>query len=188
MSMPTQSKIALDRYLGSILIFFLNPVARLLGFLFHRDHTLPVRGDILVIKMLGGGSLVMAFPTLLGIRRAYPAVKIRILTTESVKAFAETLGLFDEILVVDDRSIFGLIATTARHIYRSVGTDTVIDLEIYSYLSTVLSILTLARNRLGFFLKNRAFGRSCIRIAFCLIRVRPFTAITIASRPCSGPT
>jgi ADP-heptose:LPS heptosyltransferase len=155
MSMSTQSKIALDRHLGSFLIFLLNPVARLLGFLCRRDHALPVRGDILVIKMLGGGSLVIAFPALLGIRRAYPAIRIRILTTQAVKPFAESLGLFDEILAVDDRSFGGLIASTLRHLRCSVGTDTVIDLEIYSYLSTVLSILTLARNRLGFFFEER---------------------------------
>jgi ADP-heptose:LPS heptosyltransferase len=155
MSMSTQSKIALDRYLGSFLIFILNPLARLLGYFFRRDHALPVRGDILVIKMLGGGSLVIAFPALLGIRRAYPDRKIRILTTQAVKPFAETLGLFDEILAVDDRSALGLIVSTLRHLRRSLGADTVIDLEIYSYLSTVLSILTLARNRLGFFFEER---------------------------------
>jgi ADP-heptose:LPS heptosyltransferase len=155
MSMSTQSKIALDRYLGCALIFLLNPIARLLGYLFGRDHSLQVRGDILIIKMLGGGSLVMAYPALLGIRRAYPANKIRILTTQAVKPFAETLGLFDEILAVDDRSVFRLILSNLRHLRRSFGTDTVIDLEIYSYLSTVLSILTLARNRLGFFFEER---------------------------------
>jgi ADP-heptose:LPS heptosyltransferase len=157
MSMSTQSQIALDRYLGGFLIFTLNPVARLLGYLFRRDHTVKVRGDVLVIKMLGGGSLVMAGPSLLGIRRAHAGVKMRLLTTEPVKPFAQTLGVFDEILALDDRSFGRLVATGLRHLVSCFGTDTVIDLEIYSYISTVLSILTFARNRLGFFFEERGF-------------------------------
>ncbi len=151
-----QSKIALDRYLGGALIFVINPVARMLGYLLRRDHALAARGDILVIKMLGGGSLVMAFPALLGIRRAHPAVKMRLLTTEAVKPFAETLGLFDDILALDDRSFVRLIVSGLGHLHSYFGADTVIDLEIYSHLSTVLSILTLARNRLGFFFDERS--------------------------------
>src|SRR5262245_53768693 len=103
MSMSVKSKIALDRYLGGVLVFLFNFLARLLGRLLHRDHTLSVRGNITVIKVLGGGSLVMALPALLGIRRTYAAVKIRLLTTAGVKPFAETLGVFDEILILDDR-------------------------------------------------------------------------------------
>jgi len=154
MSMSTQAKIALDRRFGRCLILLLNPVARLLGYIFRRNHSLAVRGDILVIKMLGGGSLVMAFPALLGIRRAYPTIKMRVLTTQALKPFAETLGVFDEILAIDDRSVAGMVGSTLCHLSHLLGTDTVVDLEIYSYLSTVLSILTFARNRLGFFFEE----------------------------------
>lgn len=157
MSFSTRSKITVDRYLGGALIFLLNPFARLLGYFLHRDHSLTVRGDILVIKMLGGGSLVMAAPSLLGIRRAYPDAKMRLLTTGAVKPFAETLGVFDEVLVLDDRSFVRLVTSSLRQLCSCFGTDTVIDLEIYSYLSTILGIFTLARNRLGFFFEERGF-------------------------------
>jgi ADP-heptose:LPS heptosyltransferase len=157
MSMSTKSKIALDRYLGGALIFILNPLARILGRLLRRDHSPAVRGNILVIKMLGGGSLVMAAQSLLGIRRTYKSAKMRLLTTSAVKPFAETLGVFDEILVLDDRSFGRLVVSALRQLRSCFGTDTVIDLEIYSYLSTILAILTFARNRLGFFFEERGF-------------------------------
>lgn len=157
MGMSMKSKVALDRYLGGALIFLLNFAARLLGYLLHRDHALPVRGDITVIKVLGGGSLVIALPALLSIRRTYAAVKIRLVTTVAVKPFAETLGVFDEILVLDDRFFFGLVTSALRCLRACVGNDTVIDLEIYSYLSTVLSVFTGARNRLGFFFDEMGF-------------------------------
>ena len=154
MSMSMTSKVAWDRYLGGTLVYLLNFLARLLGYLLRRDHTLPARGDITVIKVLGGGSLVMALPALLGIRRKYPAVKMRLLTTAAVKPFAETLGVFDEILTLDDRSVVELAMSSLRCLRACYGSDTVIDLEIYSYLSTVLGIFTFARNRLGFFFEE----------------------------------
>jgi ADP-heptose:LPS heptosyltransferase len=157
MSLSTRSKITLDRYIGGALIVLFNPIARLLGYFAHRDHTLKVRGDILVIKLLGGGSLVMAGPSLLGIRRAHTGVKMRLLTTATVKPFAETLGVFDETLVLDDRSFGRLVVTGLSHLFSCWGTDTVIDLEIYSYISTVISIFSFARNRLGFFFEERGF-------------------------------
>ena len=157
MAMSVSSKIALDRYLGGVIIFFLNPIARLLGFLLRRDHALAVRGDIVVIKMLGGGSLVMALPALLGIRRKYPAIKMRLLTTEGVKPFGETLDVFDEILVLDDQSFVSLMMSGLRCLLACIWADTIIDLEIYSYLTTVLSILTLARNRIGFFFNEGGY-------------------------------
>src|SRR5262252_6180590 len=129
MAMSVSSKIALDRYLGGVIIFFLNPIARLLGFLLRRDHALAIRGDIVVIKMLGGGSLVMALPALLGIRRKYPAIKMRLLTTEGVKPFGETLDVFDEILVLDDQSFVSLMMSGLRCLLACIWADTIIDLE-----------------------------------------------------------
>jgi hypothetical protein len=153
-------------------------------FLLHRDHALSVRGDITVIKVLGGGSLVMALPALLGIRYTYPTVKIRLLTTGAVKPFAETLGVFDEILVLDDRSFVGLVTSSLRCLRTCFGNDTVIDLEIYSRLSTVLGIFTCARNRLGFFLKKWVFDTSSTHIAFFFIPHRRYTVTMTGSPAC----
>lgn len=155
--MPLRSLYVIDRYMGVPLIIFLNICARILGRILKRDHSLPVKGDILVIKMLGGGSLVMAFPALLGIRRAYPNVKMRLFTTGNVKPFAETLGIFDEIVAFESRSAATLIIGALHCIATSFGNDTVIDLEVYSYLSTVLSLLTCGRNRVGFFFEELGF-------------------------------
>jgi ADP-heptose:LPS heptosyltransferase len=145
-------KTRIDNVLGSVLILVLNPLAYLLGLLLRRDHGLRVQGDILVLKMLGGGSLVMAFPALLAIRRAYPDRCLSLLTTPAVKAFAETLGVFDRIHVIDDRSAMRLFRSGIACMWRCLGADTVIDLEVYSKLTTVLSLAVLGRNRVGFFI------------------------------------
>jgi hypothetical protein len=46
MSIPTQSKIAPNRYLGGSLNP-LNALARLFGYLLRRDHAPAIRGNIL---------------------------------------------------------------------------------------------------------------------------------------------
>jgi ADP-heptose:LPS heptosyltransferase len=155
--MSLKFMLAVDRYIGAVLIILLNYLARLLGFALKRDHDLHPKGDILIIKMLGGGSLVIALPALLGIRRAYPNVKMKLFATAGVKPFAETLGVFDEIIILDDGSLFTAIMSGFRCIYDCFGCDTVIDLEIYSHFSTVLSLLTCARNRIGFFFGEMGF-------------------------------
>lgn len=150
--MRLRAKTRIDNVLGGLLIFVLSPLAYLVGLLLRRDHRLQVRGEILVIKMLGGGSLVMAFPALLAIRGAYPGVGLSLLTTPAVRPFASTLGIFDRIHVVDDRSAPRLLASGLRCLRQCLGVDTVIDLEVYSKLTTVLSLVVLARNRIGFFI------------------------------------
>jgi ADP-heptose:LPS heptosyltransferase len=113
--------------------------------------------------MLGGGSLLLALPALLGLRRRHPRLPLTIVCGGSVRPFAETLGLFDRIEVVDDRrGLAGLLWSGGRVLASLLRrrVDTVLDLEIYSVLSTVFSSLTCARNRIGFYLENTYWRRN----------------------------
>jgi ADP-heptose:LPS heptosyltransferase len=150
----------LDYYLGGALIALGRPAAMLLGRLLRRDHDPAPRGDIVVLKLLGGGSLVLAAPALEGIKATHPSCRLLLVTTPGVAPFAELLGLFDEVNVLDDRSLARLVASAVRCWRRSHRVDTVIDLEVYSRLSTVWSLLTLARNRIGFYLETVFWRRN----------------------------
>jgi ADP-heptose:LPS heptosyltransferase len=151
-------KQRLDFYLGGLLILVLRPVVVLLGRLLRRSHELGVRGEICVVKLLGGGSLVLAFPALLGLRRRWPDRKLLLVCTPAVAPFAETLRVFDVLVVIDDTGPLRFAASVLRAWRRCLGVDTIVDLEVYSRLSTAFSALTCARNRLGFFL-HEAFWR-----------------------------
>ncbi len=148
-----------DRALGLPLLIALKPFVVAAGFLLGRDHDLRPRRRILVIKMLGGGSLVIALPALLGLRRAWPQLELTLVTTASVAPFARTLDVFDRILTIETRSPWRLLTTTLAALGRSLGADTVLDLEVYSKLTTVFSLMTLARNRLGFYLESVVWRR-----------------------------
>jgi ADP-heptose:LPS heptosyltransferase len=140
--------------MGSCGIFFLRPLATVLGKLLRRDHSLSVKDRIAVVKMLGGGSLVIALPALLGLRRKYPHVRLLLITTYSVKPFADALAVFDEIITVNDSSLITLLRGGFKAYCKIFRIDTILDFEVYSRLTTVLSTISCARNRIGFYLEN----------------------------------
>lgn len=149
-----RTKKFLDFLLGGIFIGLLKPFVMLLGRVLHRDHTPELRDRLAVIKLMGGGSLVIALPALLGLRTRYPHCHFTLVTTPAIAPFGEALGVFDEVIILDDRSIGRLIASTLSALQRLSGIDTVIDFEVYSRLTTVLSTLMRARNRVGFYLET----------------------------------
>jgi len=153
--MNLRAKQRLDAALGSTATFILKPLARLLGMLLKRDHDIRPRGDIVIVKMLGGGSLVLALPALMGLKRRYPDLRLRLVCTGATRQFAEMLGVFDEIISVEDGgSVFRLVQSGLRALFAVFRCDTIIDLEVYSRLSTVFCLMSFARNRICFYLES----------------------------------
>ncbi len=148
----------IDFYVGNFFIAFLKPVVSLFGMLMRRDHSFEPKENITFIKLLGGGSLVIAFPALLGLRKKYPNLKFNIVTTKGIAPFARSLNIFDNYFLIDYSSILQLILSSGKAYLRAFGTDTIIDLEVHSRLTTIFSVLTAARNRIGFYL-HEAFWR-----------------------------
>src|SRR5215471_4258371 len=153
-SMRLKVQQRLDYVLGGVGIFILKPLGVLLGNLLRRDHSLIIKDQVTVIKMLGGGSLVIALPALLGLRRKYPHLRLSLVTTSSLKPFADVLAIFDEILIVDHKALFKLCVSCMRLLRRLFRIDTILDFEVYSRLTTVFSTLTCARNRISFYLES----------------------------------
>src|SRR5947209_5475156 len=163
--MKIGDKQRVDRVLGPGLVLILRPLAQLAGRLFRRDHTSTPRGEIVFIKLLGGGSLLIALPALLGVRRRFPDLTLTLVCGSPVAPFAKLMGVFDRVEVMNDRAgAFALLASAAQIlcglIFRRV--DTVVDLEVYSQLTTVFSLLTLARNRIGFYVASTYWRRNVL--------------------------
>ena len=152
--MHLRTQRLIDNYVGGFAIAVLRPATMLLGSLLRRNHALEVRNEVVWIKMLGGGSLVLALPMLLGFRRAHPNVRMVLVTTPAVKPFAELLGVFDEYRVIDPGSVFTLMRTAFTAWFRTVRADCIVDLEVHSRLTTVFATLTMARNRVAFWLDH----------------------------------
>lgn len=158
--MKLTTKQKLDFYLGGAGILILRPLVMFIGMLMRRDHRLQPQKNLTFIKFLGGGSLIIAMPALLGLRKAYPTLTFTLITTKAVKPFADSLGVFDNIKVIDDTKPLSLLVSGFRALLHCLTHDTIIDLEVYSRLSAIFSLATLARNRIGFYLDSVIWRRS----------------------------
>jgi hypothetical protein len=144
--MQLRTKLIADYYVGGLLHVILKPAAIVLGKILRRTHSLSPCGTLTIVKMLGGGSLAIAYPSLLALRRTPGLRRFQVVTTPAVEPFARALGVFDEILVIRDGGVLELLVDGFGAIRRLFLSDAVIDLEIHSRLTTVFSLLTCARN------------------------------------------
>ena len=192
--MTVEDKQRVDRILGPWLLVLLRPFVRLAGKILRRDHSTTPRGEIVFIKLLGGGSLLIALPALLGVRQTFAHCKLTIVCASPVAPFAELIGIFDRIDVLNDRhGVFALIASAARILFALIRrrVDTIVDLEVYSQLTTVFSLLTLARNRIGFYVANTYWRRNILTHLVFFNRARGVfhfynaTARLLGARPAS---
>lgn len=149
--MNIRAKLLTDYYIGGTLQALLKPVTVLLGKILHRDHDLSLCSSLTFIKMMGGGSLVIAYPALLALKSSPQIKQLRLITTSAVKPFAEVLGVFDEIIVIRDNSALTLVADAVSALRKLYRCDAIVDLEIHSRLTTVFSVMTCAVNRVGFY-------------------------------------
>jgi len=143
-------KKKLDFWGGGLGLLVLYPFVRMVGILLRRDHSLTNPRHIAVLKILGGGSLLMIYPSLVAIKKKYPQTKISLVCGRSIKNFAEAYKLFDHIQVIDDRSALSFLKSglqTLVWLFREV--DVSVDLEIHSRMTTLITTVAMVKNRIG---------------------------------------
>lgn len=149
--MTFRAKQVADFWLGSVLLLALFVPVRGLGLLLRRNHALSQRRGCAVLKMVGAGSLFQAMPSLQAIRQEFPSGRFLLIGTRAVTGFAESFDWFDDCLVIDDSSLPRLIRSSLRALWIVAWRcDHLIDLEVHSRLTTVFSVFTAVRNRIGF--------------------------------------
>ncbi len=146
----------LDRYLGIPLCWILGPFLRVVRMERRRSNQHSAK-RILVIKLFGLGSIVLATPALTLIRNAFPTSRITFLTFEENRELAERLPLIDEVITIRRMSFFAFIGGTIRTVNRFFFRpfDVVYDFEFFSKYSTLLAGLSLAPTSVAFALPTR---------------------------------
>ncbi|OQP63041.1 glycosyltransferase family 9 protein [Niastella populi] len=160
MQLPANRK--LDKYIGYCLIILLVPITRLLGILLRKDHRLHQPPQhLLFIKLLGLGSLVVATESIQAMRQQYPNTRFILITDSNIADGIEPFQVFDDIWRVNTGSLSVTISTSVKYIIKTWRLQKlwVADLEVYSKLTTVYALLTLARNRFGFYLRPVFFRK-----------------------------
>ncbi len=152
MKFTLKQKQYIDTAIGLPLLYINKLFALFFGKILRRNHTLEITPEkIIVIKMLGWGSIIMASDSLISIKNKYPSASFEIICSASIAEGVIALRLFDKVHIVKDVTYIKTIVSSLQIISTFwKHTCWVIDLEVYSKLSSLLSLWTLAINRFGF--------------------------------------
>jgi ADP-heptose:LPS heptosyltransferase len=152
--MKLQTQRFIDRWVGQLLCAVVSAWVRLMG-LFGAPALLGTAPkNILVILLSEMGSIVLAGPMFAQLRRQYPGAAIHILQLKKNQEVSKLLQLTqaENMHSLDDSSGGSLIRdilTISLHM-RRLGLDAVIDCELFSRVSALLSFSTGAPVRVGF--------------------------------------
>ena len=146
-----------DYWLGIPLCFLLsclNATLKLFGFKKTKRNALPKK--ILFIKLSELGAIILAYPLLKRAMEEYPGVKLSFVTFEKNRSIFELLGNIvedDNILTIQEDSISVFIRDTFKIVKKMVKerADTIFDLELFSRFTAILTFLSQADKKIGFY-------------------------------------
>jgi lipopolysaccharide heptosyltransferase II len=155
--------LAIDRWVGGLLcvsLLVLSPLFR------RRPEAARLAAEdvrkILVVKMWGIGSIVLASPLLEELRRRHPRARIDFVT------LAENQGILDFYPQIDGRYTPDLGGGVLRFLWQTAGAlrrirreryDLLLDLEFFTRFTAIFSLLAGARQSHGFSSKGSWRGR-----------------------------
>jgi ADP-heptose:LPS heptosyltransferase len=144
-----------DYHVGIPVCYFFSLLHTLSRLLLRKDRTVKNPRKILFIKLFGMGTIVLATPAIKRCRELYPEAECSFLT------FSENTQIFDlipttgslKILTIATTSFSSFVTGTVATLFRlrRERFDVVIDLEFFSRFTSVLSFLSRARYRVGFY-------------------------------------
>ena len=103
---------------------------------------------IVVAKYLGIGSILQATPMLKGLKDKYPDSKLIFVSLKSNKGLLSKYEFIDEILCVDDSSLFQIVTTSFHVIAELISRkiDLFFDLEVHSTYGSLMCLFSCAKN------------------------------------------
>ena len=153
--MDPNSMRKMDYWIGRpicLLLTALYKLQTLVGLKDPRNDQKPK--NFLFIELAEMGSTVLAYPAMNQIRRVYPDCNIYFLLFKQIRESMDIVDYIskENILTIDDSSIFSVARDTARLMWLSrwKGIDTTINLETFTRFGTIVSYLSGARKRVGF--------------------------------------
>ncbi|MBI1912825.1 MAG: glycosyltransferase family 9 protein [Deltaproteobacteria bacterium] len=116
---------------------------------------------VLIMKFSGIGSLACAYPALLTLKKNYPDASLAFWGTRHTASIAKEFGIFSKIVILDDRTLLRSAVSLIRDLPEiwSFRPTWAFDLEIYSKLSSLFCLWTVALNRVGFISDTTRFRK-----------------------------
>ena len=143
----------IDYFLGGALCLLLDVVERLRRLFPGRSLRKEPR-TVVVTKYLGMGSILLATPALNSLKKCYPSCRIILLTFDGNAAFARRISLFDDVLSIRTSSLTRFALDTIKNLLavRKMRPDYLLDLEFFARFSTIVSYLSGAGCRVGYYM------------------------------------
>ncbi len=152
---------SIDSLLGIPICLFLYLYSNIFSFLkklFWRKHS-QTKGEvrkILVMKYFGMGSIILSVPMFRALRQRFPNASITLLSFEGNREISELLGIADRILTIRTDSILRFFKDFVYILWtiRIERFDLSIDMEFFSKFSLIVSYLSGAPERVGYFVRE----------------------------------
>lgn len=152
--MKLQTQRFIDRWVGQLLCGAVSAWVRFTNLFSTPTRLGTAPRNILVILLSEMGSIVLAGPMFAELRRKYPGASIHILQLKKNQEVSRLLSLtqLENMHTLDDSSGVALIRDIVKVslAMRKIGLDAVIDCELFSRVSALLSFSTGARVRVGY--------------------------------------
>ena len=142
-----------DKWIGIPLCMLFSGIRRL-KCLF-TDSTSPQQmKTIVIIQMSERGAAILAYSALVKIKNLFPTAQLYYVIFEEMKESIQMLGIIPEenIITINSKSLINLTLSVKNMLLtlRRKGVDAVLDLELFSRISSILSYLCGAPIRIGF--------------------------------------
>jgi len=145
----------IDFFLGIPACFLLSLILNIKKYLFPVRKTVIHAQNILFLEFSETGAVILAYPAIKKIKERYPNASIYLWIFKESAEFIDLLKVIprENIILMRSANIFTLLADALKNIQeiRRYKIDTVIDMELFSRFSSVLSYLSGAKNRVGFY-------------------------------------
>ena len=145
----------IDYWVGIPVCFILTLFDYLLARIFgKRKRPVPPK-KILFIELSEMGSAILCYPTMEWIRREHPDSELFFMIFEKNRASVDMLGIMPgaNVLTINDGSFFSFLFDLIRVLIkiRREGIDTVFDLELFARVTAIITYLSGAGRRVGFY-------------------------------------
>jgi len=143
-----------DKWLGIPLCMVFSGIHRLTRLI--RGSVLPPQQmkTIVIVQMAERGAAVLAHSALVKLKHLFPSTQLYYVIFEEMQESIRMIGIIPEenIITINSKSLNSLVSTTIKMLVtlRRKKVDAVLDLELFSRLSILLSYLLGAPIRVGF--------------------------------------
>jgi ADP-heptose:LPS heptosyltransferase len=146
----------IDRWVGIPICFFLTIIYKLQSLVgFEDPHSEHKPKNILFVELAEMGSTVLAYPAMRKAKTIYPDANLYFLVFHEIQASMDLIDLVprENVFTIDHSSIYTVARDSLKFIRlsRRRAIDTTINLEMFSRFGMILSYLSGARKRVGFY-------------------------------------